>query len=259
MNVADDVRKRITNNADPSVAAGFASSTHPADAEAAQAESAQPTHTAQNGQTAHDANTASPSVTPHSVEPAQPARTTRTRQARLLSPKTAPSRPLKPNSESSDKSNGKSRKIAKRSAKPEKYARGTRSYTMSHIRGKDTSIEVAVRSYLFRRGLRFRKNDKRYPGHPDVVLPKYHTIVFINGCFWHAHKDCPKYSMPKSNVEFWTAKLTRNRERDARQHAELEAAGWRVIVVWECELGKAAREERLARLYEQIMGDASMG
>ncbi|TPF78479.1 MULTISPECIES: very short patch repair endonuclease [unclassified Bifidobacterium] len=171
----------------------------------------------------------------------------------------APSRPRKPNSES----NGKSRKTAKRSVKPttkpEKYARGTRSYTMSHIRGKDTSIEVAVRSYLFRRGLRFRKNDKRYPGHPDMVLPKYHTIVFINGCFWHAHKNCPKYSMPKSNVEFWTAKLTRNRERDARQHAELEAAGWRVIVVWECELGKATREERLARLYEQIMGDASMG
>ncbi|KAA8825889.1 DNA mismatch endonuclease Vsr [Bifidobacterium reuteri] len=171
----------------------------------------------------------------------------------------APSRPRKPNSKSNSKSNGKSKKTAKQSAKPEKYARGTRSYTMSHIRGKDTSIEVAVRSYLFRRGLRFRKNDKRYPGHPDVVLPKYHTIVFINGCFWHAHKNCPKYSMPKSNVEFWTAKLTRNRERDARQHAELEAAGWRVIVVWECELGKATREERLARLYEQIMGDASMG
>ena len=67
----------------------------------------------------------------------------------------------------------------------EKYERGTRSYTMSHIRGKDTKIEVLVRSYLFRRGLRFRKNDKRYPGHPDVVLPKYHTIVFVNGCFWH--------------------------------------------------------------------------
>ena len=84
----------------------------------------------------------------------------------------------------------------------EKYERGTRSYTMSHIRGKDTKIEVLVRSYLFRRGLRFRKNDKRYPGHPDVVLPKYHTIVFVNGCFWHMHEGCSKHSMPKSNVAF---------------------------------------------------------
>ena len=85
----------------------------------------------------------------------------------------------------------------------EKYERGTRSYTMSHIRGKDTKIEVLVRSYLFRKGLRFRKNDKRYPGHPDVVLPKYHAIVFVNGCFWHMHEGCSKHSMPKSNVEFW--------------------------------------------------------
>ncbi|NMM94028.1 very short patch repair endonuclease [Bifidobacterium oedipodis] len=125
---------------------------------------------------------------------------------------------------------------------------------MSHIRGTNTSIEVLVRSYLFRRGLRFRKNDKRYPGHPDVVLPKYHTIVFVNGCFWHMHEGCNKHSMPKSNVEFWTAKLMRNHERDLAQHAALEADGWRVIVVWECELTKAARDERLARLYDQIVG-----
>ena len=139
----------------------------------------------------------------------------------------------------------------------EKYERGTRSYTMSHIRGKDTKIEVLVRSYLFRKGLRFRKNDKRYPGHPDVVLPKYHTIVFINGCFWHMHEGCSKHSMPKSNVEFWQAKLLRNHNRDIAQRAELEAAGWRVITVWECELTKAVRDERLVRLYEQIVeGDA---
>ncbi|WP_082440261.1 very short patch repair endonuclease [Bifidobacterium aesculapii] len=143
--------------------------------------------------------------------------------------------------------------------RPEKYARGTRSYTMSHIRGKDTSIEMLVRSYLFRRGLRFRKNDKRYPGHPDVVLPKWRTIVFVNGCFWHAHEGCSRHSTPKSNVEFWTAKLTRNRERDQRQHAELEAAGWRVIVVWECELVKAKREERLERLYREIVSGGDAG
>ena len=94
---------------------------------------------------------------------------------------------------------------------------------MSHIRGKDTSIERMVRSFLFAKGLRFRKNDKRYPGHPDVVLPKYRTIIFVNGCFWHMHEGCPKATrVPKSNVEFWTAKLLRNHERDARQRAELE-------------------------------------
>ena len=152
-------------------------------------------------------------------------------------------------------------------AKPEKYERGTRSYTMSHIRGKDTSIEVMVRRYLFStsievmvrrylfsRGLRFRKNDKRYPGHPDIVLPKWHTVVFVNGCFWHMHEGCTKHSMPKSNVEFWSAKLLRNRERDRAQHAALEAMGWRVIVVWECELAKSVRQERLERLYTQIVG-----
>ncbi len=123
---------------------------------------------------------------------------------------------------------------------------------MSHIRGKDTSIEVLVRSYLFRRGLRFRKNDRRYPGHPDVVLPKWRTIVFVNGCFWHAHANCKAFSRPKSNVEFWSVKLMRNGERDRLQHAQLVADGWRVIVVWECELAKPVREARLARLYDQI-------
>lgn len=140
----------------------------------------------------------------------------------------------------------------RRPTHPDRYERGTRSYTMSHIRGKDTTIEVLVRKYLFARGLRFRKNDKRYPGHPDVVLPKWRTIVFINGCFWHAHQRCAAFSRPKSNVEFWTAKLLRNRERDERQHAQLVADGWRVIVVWECELAKPVREERLAKLYRQI-------
>ena len=125
---------------------------------------------------------------------------------------------------------------------------------MSHIRGKDTSIEMTVRSFLFSKGLRFRKNDKRYPGHPAVVLPKYRTMVFINGCFWHMHENCPKATrVPKSNVEFWSAKLLRNHERDVRQHAELEAMGWKVIVVWECELAKKVREKRLERLYCEIV------
>lgn len=142
---------------------------------------------------------------------------------------------------------------ASKSKTASKYARGTRSYTMSRIRGKDTSIERVVRSYLFAHGMRFRKNDKRYPGHPDVVLPKYRTIVFVNGCFWHMHGGCSKHSMPKTNTVFWRAKLQRNRERDRRQHDELRRMGWHVIDVWECELGKATRESRLDRLVEQIV------
>lgn len=134
-----------------------------------------------------------------------------------------------------------------------KYAKGTRSYTMSRIRGKDTSIERIVRSYLFARGMRFRKNDRRYPGHPDVVLPKYRAIVFINGCFWHMHEGCGGHTVPKTNTAFWRAKLERNRERDRRQHDELRRMGWRVIDVWECELGKATRASRLERLVEQIV------
>lgn len=126
---------------------------------------------------------------------------------------------------------------------------------MSHIRGKDTKIEVLVRKYLFARGLRFRKNDKRYPGHPDVVLPKWRTMVFVNGCFWHMHEGCPKYRLPKSNVEFWTAKLLRNHNRDIKQKAELESQGWRVIVVWECELSKARRDETLENLYCRIVSE----
>ena len=132
----------------------------------------------------------------------------------------------KPGKTGKPKKTGKPRKTGK----PEKYERGTRSYTMSHIRGKDTSIERMVRSFLFAKGLRFRKNDKRYPGHPDVVLPKYRTIIFVNGCFWHMHEGCPK--------------------------ATLEADGWKVIVVWECELGKKVRDERLERLYREIVDDS---
>ncbi|MCO6559314.1 MAG: very short patch repair endonuclease [Bifidobacterium sp.] len=167
----------------------------------------------------------------------------------------------KPTKKRSKGGTRKARKSGKsgKSNKTEKYERGTRSYTMSHIRGKNTKIEVLVRSYLFGRGLRFRKNDKRYPGHPDIVLPKWHTIVFVNGCFWHMHDGCTKFSMPKSNVEFWTAKLVHNHDRDIRQRAELEAAGWKVLVVWECELAKDRREETLERLYRQIVGVDEFG
>ena len=91
------------------------------------------------------------------------------------------------------------------------------------------------------------------------MLPKWHTVVFVNGCFWHMHEGCAKHSMPKSNVEFWSAKLLRNRERDRAQHAALEAMGWRVIVVWECELAKPVRQERLERLYTRSSAGRGTG
>jgi len=113
-----------------------------------------------------------------------------------------------------------------------------RSWNMSRIRGKDTKIEVAVRSYLFSKGFRFRKNDKRYPGKPDVVLPKYHTVIFVNGCFWHRHEGCKDATIPKTRTEFWLQKLNRNVEKDRINRETLENAGWQVLTVWECELNK---------------------
>ena len=131
-----------------------------------------------------------------------------------------------------------------------------RSYNMSRIRSKNTKPEETVRKYLFSRGLRYRKCDKRYIGKPDIVLPKYRTAVFVNGCFWHSHEGCPKFAMPKSRLDYWKPKLERNKQRDTENILKLQADGWRVIVVWECELKKSVKDERLARLYNEITCDA---
>lgn len=137
----------------------------------------------------------------------------------------------------------------------DKVSKEVRSYNMSRIRSKDTKQEILVRSYLFSKGLRFRKNDKRYPRSPDVVLPKYKTIVFVHGCFWHLHEGCKYAVMPKSNVEFWEEKLYGNRERDKRNKKELEEMGWKVITVWECELKKDKVEQTLEKLCVQITSE----
>lgn len=113
-----------------------------------------------------------------------------------------------------------------------------RSWNMSRIRNKDTKVEVLVRKYLFSRGYRFRKNDKRYPGKPDVVLPKYHVVIFVNGCFWHQHPGCKNATMPKSNTEFWKEKLGKNVTNDSKNIEKLSSMGWKVITLWECELEK---------------------
>lgn len=125
---------------------------------------------------------------------------------------------------------------------------------MAAIKGKDTKPELLVRRYLFSRGLRFRIHVRKLPGNPDIVLPKYKTVIFVNGCFWHGHSGCRYFRLPKSNVRFWEDKINRNRARDERTTAQLEEMGWRVFRIWECELKTIAeRESRLTRLYEDII------
>lgn len=129
-----------------------------------------------------------------------------------------------------------------------------RSRCMAAIKGKDTMPEMIVRKYLFSCGLRFRIQVRKLPGNPDIVLPKYKTVIFVDGCFWHGHEDCRYFRLPKSNVEFWEEKIKRNVARDFRNEAELKALGWRVIRVWECEIKTLAqREEYLKCLYDRIV------
>lgn len=130
-----------------------------------------------------------------------------------------------------------------------------RSQNMAAIRGKDTKPEMIVRKYLFSRGLRYRVNNKRLPGSPDIVLRKYKTVVFVDGCFWHGHEGCKCFRLPKSNVDFWRHKITMNIARDYANNVDLKLSGWRVIRIWECEIKtKAKREETLSRLFAMITG-----
>lgn len=117
-----------------------------------------------------------------------------------------------------------------------------RSWNMSRIRGKDTSVEVKVRKYLFNKGFRYRKNVNSLPGKPDIVLPKYHAVVFVHGCFWHRHPECKDATFPKTRTDFWHHKFEQNVRNDARHKVDLEKLGWRVFVVWECEIEKSFDE-----------------
>ena len=129
-----------------------------------------------------------------------------------------------------------------------------RSRCMSAVKGKDTKPEMIVRRYLFSKGLRFRLHRKDLPGNPDIVLPKYKTVVFINGCFWHGHDGCKYYKLPTSNVEFWESKITNNKNRDILNELKLKKLGWRVIRIWECEIKRVQdRGQSLEKLYTQIV------
>lgn len=124
---------------------------------------------------------------------------------------------------------------------------------MAAIHSASTKPELSLRTALWRQGFRYRINDKRLPGSPDIVLPKYRTVIFVHGCFWHGHKDCKFYTIPKTNTNFWTDKIARNQQRDQEVWRQLEAKGWAVIIVWECQLKKAVLEETIQRVETEII------
>ena len=119
---------------------------------------------------------------------------------------------------------------------------------MSAIRGKNTKPEIVVRKFLFGRGFRYRLNHPRLPGHPDIVLRKYRTVIFVNGCFWHGHDNCKYYRLPKTNVDFWRKKVERNKKRDVEEQRQLATMGWHCITIWECQLKPKVRAQTLESL-----------
>ena len=129
---------------------------------------------------------------------------------------------------------------------------------MSKVRSSDTKPELILRHALWRCGFRYLKNDKRLPGTPDIVLPRYKTVIFLHGCFWHGHKNCGNFRIPKSNVDFWIKKVNRNQERDQEVWRELEAKGWEVIFVWECELKKSELPDTIARVSAEIKANGAL-
>lgn len=133
----------------------------------------------------------------------------------------------------------------------DRISKEQRSINMKAIKGKDTKQEVLVRKYLFSKGKRFRKSDRKLPGTPDVVLPKYKTVIFINGCFWHRHENCKLAYIPKSNVEFWNKKFKKNIRNDLTNKEKLKRLDFRIIEIWECEL-KNNQERVLEELNKKL-------
>ncbi len=131
---------------------------------------------------------------------------------------------------------------------------GQRHKNMVAIKGKNTKPEELVRKYLFSQGFRYRKNDKKLPGTPDIVLPKYRTVIFVNGCFWH-HHDCRYFKWPATNPDFWKKKIEDNVSRDKRNYEKLKSDGWNVIVIWECEIRKRKDNKVLEHLVKCIIGE----
>ncbi len=128
----------------------------------------------------------------------------------------------------------------------------TRSYNMSQITGKDTKPEMLVRKFLHSNGFRYRLHAKELPGKPDLVLPKYNSVIFVHGCFWHAHEDCKYFKIPKTRTEWWKKKLFGNKDRDEKNIRKLKDKGWNVMVTWGCELKPGKREQNLKKIILQL-------
>ena len=131
---------------------------------------------------------------------------------------------------------------------PDVHSPTQRSYNMSRIKGKDTKPELLVRKFLFSKGFRYRVNDKRLPGKPDIVLPKYKTVIFVNGCFWHGHENCKYFQLPKTRKAWWTRKISNNQLRDLEKYQLLRAKHWKIIVIFECDLKPLKRDKTLKTL-----------
>jgi DNA mismatch endonuclease, patch repair protein len=132
------------------------------------------------------------------------------------------------------------------------HDKATRSFNMSQIKGKNTKPEMLVRRFLHAKGFRYKLHDKSLPGKPDLVLPKYKTVIFIHGCYWHKHESCRYFVVPKTRTEWWMNKINGNVANDLRAIAALEKEGWKVITVWECELKGEKTGKTLAKLFGEI-------
>ncbi len=132
------------------------------------------------------------------------------------------------------------------------HSKEIRSYNMSRIKGKNTKPELLVRKFLFANGLRYRLYDKKLPGKPDIILPRFKTVIFVNGCFWHGHENCKYFVIPKTRTEFWTDKIEGNKKRDEKNITQLKNDGWNVIIVYECQLKKERQEITLNNILENI-------
>ena len=128
----------------------------------------------------------------------------------------------------------------------------TRSYNMSMIRSKNTKAEITVRKFLHSKGLRFRIHDSTLPGKPDIILPKYNSIIQVHGCFWHGHENCKYFVIPKTRTEWWLKKINKTKIRDEENLEELKKMDWKTIVLWECELISSKQENTLNSLYENL-------
>ena len=128
----------------------------------------------------------------------------------------------------------------------------TRSYNMSQIKGKDTKPELMVRKFLFSKGYRYRLHDKKLPGKPDIILPKYRTIIMVHGCFWHGHEGCKYFKIPDTNTEWWSEKIKKNKTNDEKNETALIALGWKIITVFECELKNNSKETTLSNILTQL-------